>query len=267
MNMRRSKLSWNTRCTLCLLPSIAGTVVFFALPYIRMLYYSVIENQFVRRFVGLRHYGETLRNQYFLLALRNSVLMIVICIPVLIGLALVISLWLSYGRGREGRLRTAFVLPMVIPTASIVLIWQAVFTDTATPLPVYLLFLWKNTGICVILLSAAFTAIPPAVLEAARLDGAGVVLLHLRITIPMVMPTVIFAVLLSIVNSFRVFKESYLFYGTSYPPNHSYTLQYYMNNHFLKLNYQNLAAGGVLTSLLVLGIVGAGLYLQRRYEQ
>lgn len=267
MNMKRNKLSWNTRCRLCMLPGIAGTIVFFALPYVRMLYYSVIENQFVRKFVGLQHYVDTVKNAYFRLALGNSLLIIIICIPVLIGLALVISLTLSYGMRWLGRLRTAFILPMVIPTASIVLIWQAVFTDTSTPLPVYLLFLWKNIGICVILLSAAFTAIPPAVFEAARLDGASPVQLHLRITIPMVMPTTIFAVLLSVVNSFKIFKESYLFYGTGYPPTHSYTLQYYMNNHFLKLNYQNLAAGGVLTSVLVLGIVVAGLHVQRRYEQ
>ncbi len=264
--MRLSKLSWNIRCRLCLLPSVIGTVVFFALPYVRILYYSVIENQFIRKFVGLQHYVDTIQNQYFQLALKNSLLIIVICIPLLLGLALLISLGLSYGGKRMSRLRTAFVLPLVIPTASIILIWQTVFTDTSAPLPVYLLFLWKNTGICVIVLSAAFTAIPPGVFEAARLDGAGPVQLHLEITIPMVMPTVVFAGLLSVVNSFKIFKESYLFYGTSYPPDHSYTLQYYMNNHFLKLNYQNLAASGVITSLLVLVIVAAGLYLQRRYE-
>ena len=275
--MKRIKLKWNTRCKLCLLPSILGTMVFFALPYVRMLYYSLIENQFSRKFVGLQHYVNTIQNQYFRLALGNSLLIIMICIPVLMGLALAISLASSYG---IRRLRAVFVghkaisqsviavvLPMLIPTASIVLIWQTVFTDAATPLPIYLLFIWKNIGICVILLSAAFTAIPPVVFEAARLDGAGPVQLHLRITIPMIMPTVVFSVLLSVVNSFKIFKESYLFYGTSYPPNHSYTLQYYMNNHFLKLNYQSLAASAVLTSILVFGIVAVGLHLQRRYER
>lgn len=73
------------------------------------------------------------------------------------------------------------------------------------------------------------------------------------------MPTIFFTVLLSIVNSFRIFKESYLFFGTNYPPDHSYTLQYYMNNNFLKLDYQSLASAAVLTSVLVFLIVMGGL--------
>ena len=156
---------------------------------------------------------------------------------------------------------------MVIPTASAVLIWQSVFTDTSTPLPVYLLFIWKNIGICIVLLTAAFTAIDGSIFEAARLDGAGKFKLHTKITVPMIMPTIFFTVLLSIVNSFRIFKESYLFFGTNYPPDHSYTLQYYMNNNFLKLDYQSLASAAVLTSVLVFLIVMGGLAVQRRYRQ
>ena len=83
----------------------------------------------------------------------------------------------------------------------------------------------------------------------------------------MIMPTIFFTVLLSIVNSFRIFKESYLFFGTNYPPDHSYTLQYYMNNNFLKLDYQSLASAAVLTSVLVFLIVMGGLAVQRRYRQ
>ena len=103
--------------------------------------------------------------------------------------------------------------------------------------------------------------------EAARLDGAGAFKLHTKITIPMIMPTVVFTVLLSIVNSFKIFKESYLFYGTNYPPDHSYTLQYYMNNNFLKLDYQSLATSAVLTSILVFLIVIVGMAIQRRCDR
>lgn len=156
---------------------------------------------------------------------------------------------------------------MVIPTASIALIWRSVFAEDSTVLPVYLLFIWKNMGICIVLLTAAFTAIDGALFEAAKLDGASSFTLHRRITVPMVMPTVFFTVLLSIVNSFKIFKESYLYYGTNYPPEHSYTLQYYMNNNFLKLDYQSLATSAVLTSILVFGIVMGGMALQRRYKQ
>lgn len=82
----------------------------------------------------------------------------------------------------------------------------------------------------------------------------------------MIAPTIFFTVLLSIVNSFKIFKESYLYYGNKYPPNHSYTLQYYMNNNFLKFDYQALATSSILTSLLVLVIVVLGLIIQRRFQ-
>lgn len=265
--MNKPKLKWNTKCKLCLLPSLIGTAIFFVIPYIRVLYYSLIDNQFKRNFVGFDNYIETLQNEYFLLALKNSLLLIVIAVPVLIVLALIISLALSYGIKWIRKTRFAFVMPMVIPTASIVLIWRSVFAESTTPLPIYLLFIWKNIGICIVLFTAAFTAIEHSIYEAARLDGAGAFSLHTKITIPMIMPTVVFTELLSIVNSFKIFKESYLFYGTNYPPDHSYTLQYYMNNNFLKLDYQSLATSAVLTSLLVFVIVMAGVFAQRRYSQ
>ena len=265
--MKTKHLKWKTKCKLCLLPSLIGTAVFFAVPYLRVLYYSVIDNQFKRNFVGIDNYIKTLQNEYFLLALKNSLLLIAIAVPVLIALALVISLALSYGIKWVRKTRFAFVLPMVIPTAGIVIIWRSVFAESTTVLPIYLLFIWKNIGICIVLLTAAFTSIEHSIYEAARLDGAGAFALHTKITIPMIMPTVVFSVLLSIVNSFKIFKESYLFYGTNYPPDHSYTLQYYMNNNFLKLDYQSLATSAVLTSILVFGIVAAGMAIQRRCDR
>ena len=263
----KKHLKWNTKCKLCLLPSLIGTAIFFVIPYIRVLYYSVIDNQFRRNFVWFDNYIDTLTNEYFLLALKNSLLLIVICVPVLIILALLISLALSYGIKWIRKTRFAFVLPMVIPTASVALIWRSVFAENTTVLPIYLLFIWKNIGICIVLLTAAFTSIEKSIYEAARLDGANSFVLHTRITIPMIAPTVFFTVLLSIVNSFKIFKESYLYYGTNYPPDHSYTLQYYMNNNFLKLDYQSLATSAVLTSILVFGIVMLGMAIQRRYNR
>ncbi len=263
----KKHVTWNTKCILCLIPSLAGTLIFFAVPYIRILYYSIIDNQFRRNFVGLDNYLKTLGSEYFQLALKNSMLIILFCIPIITILSIVISLMLTYGIELIKSTRTVFILPMLIPAASIILIWRRIFTNTATPLPIYLLFLWKNIGICIILLTAAFTSIGSSIYEAARIDGANTIKLHLKVTIPMIAPSIFFTILLSIINSFKVFKESYLFFGSNYPPNHSYTLQYYMNNNFLKLDYQSLATGAVLTSVLVFVIVVCGLLVQRRYSQ
>jgi multiple sugar transport system permease protein len=199
------------------------------------------------------------------LALKNSLLLIIVCVPILILLALFISLALAYGIKKLKASRIAFILPMILPTASIVLVWRLVFQDNESVLPIYTLFIWKNIGICIVLLTAAFTSIDNEIFEAASLEGTTTFQLHRYITVPLVAPTILFTILLSIVNSFKVFKESFLYFGGKYPPESNYTLQYYMNNNFLKLDYQALATGAILTSVLIFIIVLGGLTLQRRF--
>ncbi len=253
------------KCRLLLIPSILGVALFYVLPYMRVIYYSLIENQFSRKFVGLQNYEKVLRNEYFRLAMKNSVLLIAIAVPVLVVVAFLLSLLLLKMKGYWKLLRIAFIFPMLVPTASVVVVWRTLFDAGESVWPVYLLFIYKNIGLLIILLSAAFSTLDGEVYEAARLDGAHGVTLHRKITLPLISPTLLFTVLIGVVYSFKVFRESYLYFGTSYPPDHSYTLQYYMNNHFFKLNYQNLASGAVITSFIVAVIVIVGVRLQKRF--
>ena len=73
---------WNRKCILCLLPSLMGIFLFYGIPFARVIYYSLIHNQFDKKFVGLSNYADTLQNAYFILALKNSVLLILICGPI-----------------------------------------------------------------------------------------------------------------------------------------------------------------------------------------
>lgn len=252
------------KCALLLLPSFFGVAVFYLIPFLRVIYYSFIENQFSRKLVWFENYKTVLQNTYFRMALKNSLLLIVIAVPVLVVTAFLLSVLLQRLESRWKLLRIAFIFPMLIPTASIVVVWRMLFQESESVLPVYLLFIYKNIGLLIILFSAAFSTLDNSVFEAARLDGAGGLRMHLSITLPLIFPTVLFNVLLAVVYSFKIFRESYLYFGTNYPPDHSYTLQYYMNNHFMKLNYQYLAAGAVLTSLLVYLIVLIGVNLQKK---
>ena len=260
------KPSWNIKCILCFTPSLIGLLVFFILPYFRVLYYSFINNQFKKEFVWFRNYIKTLQNDYFRLAFKNSILLIFLCVPVLIILALLISLGLAFLIKKWKFIRVSFILPMLLPTASIVLVFRAVFGSMENVLPLYLLFIWKNIGICIILLTAALTTIDTAIYESAKLDGASEFCIHKKITLPLIFPTISFSTLMAIVNSFKIFRESYLYYGDNYPPNYGYTLQYYMNNNFLKFDYQALAASSVLTSFLVALIVICSFMIERKYQ-
>lgn len=258
------KKGYLRKCALLLLPSFIGVAVFYLIPFFRVIYYSFIENQFSKKFVWFENYKTVLQNAYFRMALKNSLLLIAIAVPVLVLAAFALSVLLQRLEGKWKLFRIAFIFPMLIPTASIVVVWRMLFQESESVLPVYFLFIYKNIGLLIILFSAAFSTLDNRVFEAARLDGAGGLQLHLGITLPLIFPTVLFNVLLAVVYSFKIFRESYLYFGTNYPPDHSYTLQYYMNNHFMKLNYQYLAAGAVLTSLLIYGIVLVGVKLQKK---
>ena len=166
------KKKYNRKCALLILPSLAGIGVFYLIPYIRVIFYSLIENQFSKKFVGLKNYGTLLKNSYFRLAMKNSLLLILIGVPILVLTALIISILILNLNKRWRKLRISFILPMLIPTSSIVLIWRIIFSEIDSPLPIYLLFIWKNVGLLVILFSAAFTMLDPLIFEAAKLDGA-----------------------------------------------------------------------------------------------
>ena len=123
---QKKHLKWNTKCKLCLIPSLIGTAIFFIIPYLRVLYYSLIDNQFRRNFVWFDNYIKTLTNEYFLLSLKNSLLLIVIAVPVLMALALVISLALSYGGKwvRKTRFAWGIILPMIFSPFGVVVMHQ-----------------------------------------------------------------------------------------------------------------------------------------------
>jgi len=170
---------------------------------------------------------------------------------------------------------------MVLPTAGVIFAWQLAFqnetyremirhvasTEFWTILPIYLLYIWKNTGLNIIILSAAIAGVPNEVYEASSLDGAGVFQKHRHITLPLITPAIMFVVVLSFVNALRNFRESYLFFGTNYPPDVAYTLQYYMNNHFGRLNYPTLTTASVIFTVIIATIILVMYRLENKYNE
>ncbi len=258
-------MKWKNKYFLCLIPFLSGVMLFYILPFFRIIYYSVINNQFMKEFVGLQNYIDVLENQYFQTALKNSILIILVCVPTSILLSTVIS-WFVTQSDYFRYLSISFILPVVIPTSVIVPIWREFFHSIENALPIYLLFIYKNIGIDIILISAAIKIVPTEIYEAAKTDGATKIQLFKYITIPCIMPSIIFSTLLTVANSFRVYRESYLYYGSNYPPDYSYTLQYYMNNNFLKLDFQALSCGALINMLMILVAALIMLKLQRKYS-
>ena len=106
---------------------------------------------------------------------------------------------------------------------------------------VLLLYLWKNTGYSVILLLAGLVTIPEEQYSAADLDGASGWQKFFYITTPQMWYSVFFAIIFSLINAFKCFREIFLIGGT-HPNENIYMLQHFLNNSFENLNYAKLYA-------------------------
>lgn len=267
-------------CALCI-PAVAGFLIFYILPMIRSLGYSFEKNTTDRSFIGLENYKAVLSNEFFRLALKNTVIFSFVGVAAIMIFSLALSIVLMKLSKRFLFIKSFFVMPYVLPSASVVFFWQMFFGTERyaflteldglgglfSVLPLYVIFLWKNIGINIILITSALTKIAPEVYEAAVLDGAHGLKLHSKITLPLISPSLFFVGVLSFVNSLKIFKESYLYYNSNYPPDAAYMIQNYMNNHFYKLNYQNLSAAVVIFTLAMAVIIFAWYKLENKMSE
>ena len=197
------------------------------------------------------------------------------CIAVAV-LALVLALMLECRIPFKSQFRTFFLSPMMVPVASIILVWQVLFHSNGVVnefLPVFgvqvidwlksdycmvvivLLFLWKNLGYNMILFMAALNNIPRELLEVAEVEGASKVYQFFHIKLRYLSPTVLFVTILSIINSFKVFREIYLLSG-DYPYEGLYMLQHFMNNMYNKnLDYQRLSASAIMLAIVIIALI------------
>ncbi len=258
--MKKLKRKW----ILMALPFFAGFLLFYVIPFGHSFYYSLIESAFVHTFVGFSNYARVAANPYYRLALGNTARLIVLAVPALVLLALLLSLVMFYANGRFRFMRAALLLPLLLPSAAIVPGFEKL-SAINIQLPVYAVYVWKNTGFLMVLLVAALVMIPREVFEAAEMDGARGVKKFFSITLPLLMPALFFCTGLAVVYNLRVFREAFLLYG-AYPDTSLYLMQHYMNNHFVKLNYQNLSAGAMMFSALVFLFVFGMYRLDKRMD-
>lgn len=268
-NRTKQRLSFHGKKCLALLvllgPSLAGVAVFYLLPFLEVLRRSFTDAM-GKRFVGLQNYKIVWQNKAFHLAAANTARFLAFCIPALLLFSLVLAL-LVRAAGRQGRpFHSIFLLPLAVPVASIVLLWKVLFADAgllnslliwlgAQPVDfmgtnaafwvLIVTYLWKNSGYDLLLWIAGLDRIPSVQYEAAAVDGANSWQMFRFITLPGLAPTLGLTALLSLVNSFKVFREAYLVAG-QYPHESMYLLQHLFNNWFLNLELGRITAAAVL---------------------
>lgn len=276
--MKIKRIYW-----LFLLPSLLGVLLFFIIPFVFSLYYAMIDNMSSKQFVGLRHFIETLQNDLFLSAGFNTLVFLVL--SVVLGMTLSLLLALALRRLHRGRavVVALLLLPMVVPSGTIVQFWRMLFDSNGLLNKILMMmgfehtqivqnqwqmaiivvvFLWKNVSYNIVLFWSGLNWIPQNYYEQMSLEGAGATRQFRHVTWVYLSPTTFMVLLMSIVNSFKVFKEIYMLYG-AYPSSNIYMLQHYMNNQFSSLNMQKLTSAAYLL-FLVLGIILAILFQRQK---
>lgn len=257
-------------------PSFIGVCVFFIIPFIVVIYYSAINNVVQREFVFLDNFKNVFKNGAFQSAAKNTLRFSATAVPLAVILSLLMALMLECRIPLKSQLRTFFLSPLMVPVASIVLIWQVLFSYNGVVndftaqygiakidwlksdyayLVVTLLFLWKNLGYNMILFMAALNNMPNDLLEVATIEGASPMYKFFAVKLRFLSPTILFVTILSLINSFKIFREVYLLTG-DHPTEHLYMLQHYMNNKFASLDYQQLSAAAIILAVAMIILIG-----------
>ena len=268
-----------------LLPSLTGVTVFLLIPYA-----DVFRRAFMTiggEFAGVSNFIKVINNEAFLLAMKNTFLFMGLCIPVLMILSLAIAIYIFDNPKWSSFFKTGFLIPMAIPVASAVLLWKMLFDyggilngilTASGHDPVNFMessaaffilvgsYIWKNLGYSIILWLAALATMNRSSLEAAKLDGAGSIKAHLYVTMPYLKTSAFVIAVLSLLNSFKVFREAYLVAG-DYPHKSIYLIQHLFNNWFRNLELDKIAAASVIDSVILIILIILLQYAWGREER
>jgi multiple sugar transport system permease protein len=267
-------------------PAILGMLAFFLVPFGVSLYLSMSGGVGSGELVGLRNYVDMLGNATFQLAAINTGKFIVVAVLLIMALSLGVALLLHRRLRGYNFFRTVFVFPLVLPVSSVILFFNILFAEkgavngwfNALGLPVVnwlnspwafavlvLLYVWKNIGYNIILFFAALNSIPKEYYEVAELDNISLLKRLWYITLPLISPYMFFILIISIINSFKSFREAFILCG-AHPHSSIYMLQHFMNNNFANLNYVRLSTAATMVFLLIFLLVFLIFRLRQKAE-
>lgn len=234
-----------------LAPSLIGVLIFVLMPFadvIKRSFFTVMAG----KFVGIDNYKKVFTNQAFLLAVKNTIHFVGVAIPLLVIIGLTAALVLSKIKDIS-LIKSLYLFPMAMPTATVVIVWRMFFykQDFSS---LVISYLWKNTGYTIVLWLAGIAAIPNELVEAAKVDGAGSFKCFVYIKLPCLRGSVYTIVILSFLNSMKIYREAYLVAG-SYPGQDIYLLQHTFNNWYVNLDFDKLAAATVVVGFVLFLVI------------
>lgn len=274
---------------LFLAPSFIGVLIFVLVPFLDVFKRS-FTTAVTGQFNGIQNYKTIFTNQAFQLAVKNTFRFTFVCIPILVVVGLIIAFPLSKLKS-AGLIKSLYLFPLAMPTATIVIVWKMFFYkqgflnlfltrlgewsglwgeihkdylgSSAAFWVLVFSYVWKNTGYTIVLWLAGILGISGEMLEAARVDGASELQSFFRVVLPNLKGSLYTIVILSFLNSFKIYREAYLVAG-SYPEQDIYLLQHLFNNWFVNLDFDKMAAAAVCVGRFLFVVI---MILQRLWDK
>ena len=239
MNKRNFK-GW-----LYLLPAMLFLGIFMVYPLIDVFIYSFEEgyNSASQTYygTGMYNYSYVLHDSYFLQAIRNTFILVVITVPLSTLLALLISVALSSVKALKKLFQTIYFLPYVTNTLAVGLVFMILFKKTAYSdglinlvlklfgqgpvdfidgpywakmLVLCIYTIWIVMPFKVLILTSALASVNQNYYNAARVDGTSRFRIFIRITLPMISPTVFYLIITGFIGAFKAYSDSVALFGT-----------------------------------------------------
>ena len=236
----------NLKGWLYLLPAFAFLAVFMLYPLIDVLVYSLEEGyNFASQSsygVGLYNFSYVLHDTYFLQALKNTFILVIITVPLSTGIALAVSLGLNSITRLRNFLRTVYFLPYVTNTLAVGLVFMILFKKTeysdglvnmltglfgmspvdfmegpyrAKMFVMCFYTIWIVMPFKILILTSALASVNPVYYSAAKIDGTSSWRTFTSITLPMISPTVFYLVITGFIGAFKAYSDAVALFGTN----------------------------------------------------
>ena len=283
---------------LYLLPAILFLGVFMVYPLIDVIVYSFEEGyNFVTqtsRGTGFYNYRYVLRDPYFVQALKNTFLIVIITVPLSTGFALLISLALTAIKPLRNLFQTVYFLPYVTNTLAVGLVFMVLFKKTeytdgmvnllikafggssvdfidgpywAKLFVMCLYTIWVVLPFKILILTSALASVNPVYYKAARVDGTRPSRIFFRITLPMISPMVFYLVITGFIGAFKAYSDEVALFGTDLNAAGMNTMVGYVYDMLYGASggYPSYAsAAALILFLIVLTITCINLMVSRR---
>ena len=235
----------NGKAWLYLLPAIAFLGVFMVYPLVDVFVYSFEEgyNSASQTFwgIGLYNYAYVLHDPYFLQAVKNTFLLVIITVPLSTGLALLISVGLNAIKPLRELYQTVFFLPYVTNTLAVGLVFMILFKKTAYSdglinllihffggrsvdfidgpywakmLVMCIYTVWVVMPFKILILTSALASVRQDYYNAAKIDGTSQWRTFTRITLPMISPMIFYLVITGFIGAFKAYSDEVAIFGT-----------------------------------------------------